>query len=192
MKKKLFLVVGRTNSGKDTLTNKMSDYYHIPVIVSCTDRPMRFHETDGKEHTFFTKTQMDRLLDTHEVLAYTKIENPKTHKEGFRYCVTKKYVDRLKGNSAFYIIDPNGLSYLKEHFGDDYDLTVISIMAPEETRRRRSMARKDTDFETRMANENDQFNLFENNLNNYDYQIRNDGALEDAMLAFHGIMKREL
>ena len=146
MKKKLFLVVGRSNSGKDTLTKIMSEYYNIPIIVSLTDRPMRFGETEGIEHRFLTEKAFDSIIESEELLAYTKIENPKTHTKGYRYCVVKRDVDAIPRDKAFYIIDPNGIKYLKERYSDEYDNAEARDMGNDDLEMEQDMS---DDFEDR-------------------------------------------
>ena len=63
-------------------------------------------------------------------------------------------------------------------------------MSSEAKRKERSIERGDTGFEARCKNEDTQFNLFENNLHNYDYQINNDNSLELSVEKFNEIIKK--
>ena len=192
-KKLLFLIVGRTNSGKDTLVHAISSESGIPEVCSCTDRPMRAYEKNGVQHFFFSEEEMDKILETETVLAYTKIEDKKTHKKGYRYCTRKSDIDKAEKNILLYIIDPAGVDYLKSNFANDYNLVIISIMASENIRKERSLARGDSEeaFNNRCCNENNQFDMFENDCANSDYQIINNGELAVSMKEFRKIVRNE-
>ena len=97
-KKRLIVVSGKSSSGKDTITNlaMTTDVYfdncfHIELkpIVSYSTRPPRYSEVNGREHYFISDKEADELLETKDVIAYTKIGN-------YRYFVTEECIE--KGN----------------------------------------------------------------------------------------------
>lgn len=181
--KNLILVIGRSGSGKDTLvryaTNAFKDFHKIVSVPSYTDRPIRPTETDGVEHTFLTKEQFDELLEKETMFAYTKIGET-----GFRYCSTVEMLERLDGDTIFYVIDPNGYDYCSK-FCDKFNMKVVYVRTSDAIRRARANARNGdtTSWDRRSADEDEQFTRFEE-LAPWDACIANDGELEQAETAF--------
>lgn len=148
------LAVGRTNAGKDTVSRELASKYGLTVLSSYTDKEKRADQTNGVEHIFLTKEEMDNLLETEEIVAYTEAV-------GGRYCATRKQVE----DCDIYIIDPEGIKYMKEKYSSKFNFLVIYIAATLETRKQRSELRGDdkSKFEERCGKENNQFDEFEKN-----------------------------
>ena len=174
--KNLILVIGRSGAGKDTLvryaTDALKDSYKIVSVPSYTDRPIRDIETDGVEHTFLTKEQFDELLNRETIFAYTKIGET-----GYRYCSTVEMLERLNGDTIFYIIDPNGYYYCSQ-FKDQFNMKVVYVQTNGSIREQRANARNGNDFvwKKRSADEEEQFARFEESAP-WDACIANDGNL---------------
>ena len=69
-KHKVFLIIGRTASGKTSMCKEMEARLGLHTLMSYTDRPMRETEKNGnRDHTFITKEEADMLLkDTENLL----------------------------------------------------------------------------------------------------------------------------
>ena len=196
MKPKLICIVGETASGKDSITKaaieKMSNY-EIKTICSYADRPKRENETDGVEHYFVSTHKFNKIKKEREndILAYTRIkktDNP-NHK-GYQYMALNDELNK----SHIYIIDPQGLKFLKEKYSDTVDIISVYIHAPLDARRLRASERSDfeTEFEKRVEAEKDQFNEFRSN-HMYDYKIDNDfGQFDEAVNKLCVIFEYEL
>lgn len=92
-------IIGRTCSGKDTLSRSLIEHTNFDMLVSYTTRPKRNSETEGFEHYFLTEEEYLDNYAAKQKLAYTEIN-------GYRYFTL---VDDLKpGGKYIYIIDPNG------------------------------------------------------------------------------------
>lgn len=168
MKKQLLCILGRTGSGKDFISRQISEITNIPMVISHTTRPKRDNEVNGREHWFITNEKADEMLKSDDILAYTEIGD-------IRYFAT---LDSIK-DSAIYIIDPNGLRYLKDNFGDTIDITTIYISCPYEIRKQRASNRSDFNeaFEKRCMAEDKQFRDFESK-KDYDLFIDNSGKID--------------
>lgn len=120
-------------------------------VVSYATRNMRMGETNGVEHIFITPEESKHLQETENILAYTKIGD-------FEYFVTEK----ILADKNLYIIDPNGVKYLKQQ-NIDRDLKVIYISVPDDIREERAKSRSDyeTAYKKRTAAEDEQFSNFE-------------------------------
>lgn len=177
--KNLILVIGRSGAGKDTLVNyakdALKDDYKIVSVPSYTDRPIRPTETEGVEHTFLTKEAFDDLMKRETVFAYTKIGET-----GYRYCSTVEMLERLDGDTIFYVIDPNGYDFCSK-FRDKFNMKVVYVKTSDAIRRERANARNGdgTTWDKRSADENSQFTCFEER-KPWDAMITNDGDLPVA------------
>lgn len=189
MRKQIFCFVGETNSGKDTIVNRICETDdRFKTVVSYTSRPKRDNETEGVEHYFVdAKTIREIMIKReHEVCGYTKISQ-NLDSEGYEYLATVDDLD--KGN--IYIIDPYGLEYLKSKFGDRYEIISIYIYTPLELRKERAKKRSDytTEFARRVENESVQFDHFYRH-KKYDYIIYNlEGCLNASFTTAYEILK---
>lgn len=135
---------------------------YLQDIVSYATRPMRDGETDGVEHYFITPEIAKEKLEKESILAYTKIGE-------FEYFAT---VEALRG-SNLYIIDPEGIRYLKEK-NPNLNIKTIYISIPDSIREERCKTRSDyeTSYLKRYNSENDQFTKFEQE-EKWDLKIEN-------------------
>ena len=181
--KNLILVIGRSGAGKDTIvraaTEALKGSHKIVSVPSYTDRPIRSTETDGVEHTFLTKTQFDELLERETIFAYTQIGET-----GYRYCSTIEMLERLDGDTIFYIIDPNGYYYCSK-FKDKFNMRVVYVKADGTIREHRANKRNgdSSTWQKRSADEDEQFTRFEE-LAPWDACILNDGDLSVSVERF--------
>lgn len=58
---KIFYVMGKSSSGKDTIYRRLMKEYNFSTVVLYTTRPMREGEKDGKEYHFVTEAELERL-----------------------------------------------------------------------------------------------------------------------------------
>ena len=78
MNKKLFCIIGKSATGKDTiytgllyLSKTILDHsYQLYPLVTCTTRPIRPGETDGKEYHFVTVDELNRLMELGKVIEH--------------------------------------------------------------------------------------------------------------------------
>ena len=153
-KKTILCTVGRTGSGKNYISERLSTILDYPLVVSHTTRPKRDNETNGVEHWFDTKEEFDTLIQNNTMIAYTKIGE-------YEYCALLEDI----GDNAIYIIDPHGIEYLKQNFKNQINLKIIYIYCDEYIRRARASTRSDfkTKWEQRNKDEDAQFTEFESN-----------------------------
>ena len=147
----LYLIVGRTASGKDSLTRAVAQKYNLKILSSYATRPKRPGETN--EHVFISPEDVAKYQD--DIVAYTKIGD-------YEYFSTKQQLLE----SDFYIIDPNGVKYMQNKIQDlpDIEMHTIYIAADYETRKHRALSnRKDKEevFNNRCEAEEGQFVDFE-------------------------------
>jgi len=157
---KMFLIVGESGSGKDSLTNKVCKELNMKQVISYTTRPQR--KDEGNTHIFIKPEEARDYIN--EYAAYTQIGE-------IEYFTTLKQL--LSGEYQFYIIDPNGVKYLKDKVKNIKFVTIF-IYVDRSTRLKRTRLRGD-DEETivqRFWAEYEQFKEFKNDVN-FDYMINN-------------------
>ena len=179
--KKLFCVVGRTGTGKDSLVDLVCSSLGMKKVKSYTTRDRRPGEGDDS-HVFIKPVEIDQFKG--RMAAYTKIGE-------VEYFATIDQV--LEGD--FYVIDPNGLDDFRERWDFDkfpMSIVVIYITVPKMTQLSRLLGRGDNaeKSNSRMLAENNQFGEFETK-QRMDYTVVNSD-LEQAVLGLQKIVLQEL
>ena len=59
---KIFYMMGKSSSGKDTIFNKLKEQLDVNVYVMYTTRPMREGEEDGITYHYITKEEMENYI----------------------------------------------------------------------------------------------------------------------------------
>lgn len=179
--KKLFCVVGRTGTGKDSLVDLVCSSLGMKKVKSYTTRERRPGEGDDS-HVFVKPVEIDQFKG--KMAAYTKIGE-------VEYFATVEQV--LEGD--FYVIDPNGLDDFRERWDFNnfpMSIVVIYITVPKMTQLSRLLGRGDNTEKSnsRMLAENNQFGEFEIK-QRMDYTVVNSD-LEQAVLGLQRIVLQEL
>lgn len=157
---KLFVLCGKSSSGKDTIYSAVrEDMPEVLNVVSTTTRPMRPNETEGVEY-YFISTEDFLLMESRSEFIETRKYN--TIQDGqstvWYYGISKQAIDLEKGNHIV-IVDLNGLEELKKVFGKN----VVTIYVYVEDKEREERAKKRGGFEQaewdrRLEDDNVQFN----------------------------------
>mgnify|MGYP000171644499 FL=1 len=108
MSHKVFCIIGRSASGKSTITKNVANKLGMKILKSYTTRTMRKEETfDNSDHVFITNKEVD--LYRNNMIAYTE-------RSGYCSFATKQQILE----SDFYIINPDGYNELKQNIKDLY------------------------------------------------------------------------
>lgn len=153
---RVIAIVGCTASGKDTLARRIAKSMNGHLVCSYTTRPKRTCETDGVEHYFITKEEMQKIKDSGEMFAYTINEQT-----GYEYCASKDCLREDKLN--IYIINPEGIKYLKSSaISSEVDLYAVMLHADVAVLERRALSRGDDAnvFTKRLKSEWKEFSKF--------------------------------
>ena len=166
-RKIVFLVIGRSGTGKDTLVNYMCQKYGLKKLKSYTTRPPRQNEEDT--HIFISPEDVQKYQD--DIIAYTKIGE-------FEYFATKSQLKDIN----FYIIDPKGVQDLENipNLREEFSFIKLFIYLPEKERKKRIALRGDSEeaFLKRQEGEKQQFDNFELQTDLFDYAICNMDLIE--------------
>lgn len=182
--KTVFLICGRSASGKDKIVSTACRRYGYKQLKSYATRPMRLDDEDKDHHIFVTPEEAQKIKQQDEICAYTEI-GP------YEYCAT---LSQLK-QCDLYIIDYNGVKYLNDKLNtlqNSIRIVTIYILCDDDVRMHRAVDNRRDDelaFYKRSYDENTQFNQLERELD-FDYAISNDN-LERAVYVLHHIMAAE-
>lgn len=151
----IYLIVGRTGSGKDYLAEKLTER-GLKQVLSYTTRHKR--NENENSHIFITPEEADQFTDK---VAQTVIN-------GYEYFATLKQVS----TSNIYIIDPNGIDVLVKNMPET-EFQVIYVRAVNDLSRKINAVKRAEDkiaeekiFDQRNAAEDEQFNNFEDKIYN--------------------------
>ena len=130
MNNPLYLFVGKSASGKTTISEELEERHGHKTLRSYTTRPPRYDGETG--HVFITNDEFDRLEN---LVAYTEYN-------GFRYGCTKEQVD----NVSIYVIDIPGIETLLNRYQTDRQIVVVYFNTNIRTRIDRMIDRHDSDM----------------------------------------------
>ena len=118
---KVFVLVGRSASGKTSLQNFLSKKFSAPVHVSYTTRPRREKEVDGVDYRFISRE---------EFLAKTMLE--KAEFAGNLYGISKGDFENVLFNNktSLIVTEQSGARLLKEMYGS-FVVTILLDMSAE-------------------------------------------------------------
>lgn len=130
MNKPLFLLVGRSASGKTTIACNLEQKYGHTQVQSYTTRPPRYEGEVG--HMFVSNEEFDNLG---ELVAYTEYN-------GYRYGTTADQLDKC----TIYVVDIPGVETLLEKYNTNRKIVVFYFNASVYTRIHRMIDRGDSDM----------------------------------------------
>ena len=132
----LYVIMGGSNTGKDTIVNKLKNEYGYEVCVSDTTRPMRENEVDKISYNFITIKQFTQNL-TDDKLIEHRIYKSATGL--WYYSLSKDSVDTTKVQLV--ILDANGYKETINKLGEE-NVTGIYIYANEREKIMRALNRE--------------------------------------------------
>lgn len=121
--KNLYLIVGESGTGKDTIVNALCDKYGYKRLVSYTTRPRRLDsKTDEKSHIFVDTSAYETDKERDIIAAETVYD-------GHYYWATKQQIE----TSDLYIVDLQGIDSIRERC-IGRPIVVIGIVSDRNTR----------------------------------------------------------
>lgn len=124
----LLVVSSPSGGGKTTLCERLvSEHADVVRSVSCTTRPPRGQEVDGRHYYFLSDSEFDRRLAAGAFLEHAVVH-------GARYGTLRETVEKLlaSGKSVLLIIDVQGARQVREFVkqasaGDPIKAAFVSI-----------------------------------------------------------------
>lgn len=182
---KIIGIIGEAGSGKDTVMNKVvyeagpapTSIFHVPI--SCTTRPPRDYEKNGKDYLFLTNEDFAEYVLENKFLEVSEFN-------GWFYGTLKSQLSEDKINIA--VLNPQGVESMSLH--NDIKLKIFYLDVPGKIRLIRQLQREENPdiseiYRRYMADDEDFFDLpFEYerlpNKDNYDYKYSVERILEFA------------
>ena len=186
---KLFVLVGKSCSGKTTILNEVLSKLEIPVLMSYTTRPPRNGEIDGKEYKFVDMHTFDNDYKNEDILEYDVFRIDSIKQTWIYY--SKKSDLLLPNTSQITILSPTGLAQLMSNKELKNNIVSIYIDSPDKLRQKRYLTRAISP-----DNMNDRFSRDEKNFQHLftDYIIINDEntSIHEASNQLIDIIEKEL
>lgn len=135
---RLLAICGSSATGKDFMARKIAekcDKENIPYhqVISCTTRPPRVGEVDGKDYHFVTQDEFYDMVDKGEMLEYTQFR-------GWHYGTPKSEVK--PGMLNIGVFNPQGVYSITKKYFDNILIGVVELQASFRTRLKRSISRE--------------------------------------------------
>ena len=180
----LIVISGPTCAGKGTICKELLKINkNIWLSVSCTSRPIRKGETNGKEYFFLTKEQFEEKIKNNEMLEYAQVHyndyygTPKEH--------IKEKLD--EGIDVILEIDIQGAIQIKEKISE---AIFIFILAPSMEEIKNRLIKRGCENENQMIERFKTAYREINELTKYNYVVVNDN-LEEAVNKVNSIIISE-
>jgi len=110
-KGRVIIISAPAGTGKTTLVHKLIEEFpnYVTQSISCTTRPPRKGEIDGKDYVFLTETAFEKRKVSGEFLEYATVF-------GFQYGTLKEVVEKhcADGKYMILVIDTQGALELKK------------------------------------------------------------------------------
>ena len=186
---KLFVILGKSCSGKTTILNEVLSKLEIPVLMSYTTRPPRNGEIDGKEYKFVDMHTFDEDYKNEDILEYDCYRIDSLKQTWVYY--TKKSDLLLDKISQIKIVSPTGLAQLMSNKELRNNIVSIYIDSPDKLRQKRYLTRCISP-----DNMNDRFKRDEKAFEHLftDYMVNNDEntSIHEASNQLIDIIEKEL
>lgn len=138
--KNIYLLLGKSGSGKTTVQTQLEKEFGLKPLISYTTRAPRHKDETG--HIFVSKEVFDALENK---IAYAEFA-------GNEYCSTAEQIDE----SDIYVIDVQGIKYLKQSYNGNKAFKVIFLDASTHICYERMIKRGDSHQEAKKRIDNDQ------------------------------------
>ena len=186
---KLFVILGKSCSGKTTILNEVLNKLEIPVLMSYTTRPPRNGEIDGKEYKFVDMHTFDTDYKNEDILEYDVFRIDSIRQSWVYY--TKKSDLLLPQTSQIKVVSPTGLAQLMSNKELKNNIVSIYIESSDKLRQKRYLTRAISP-----DNMNDRFERDERNFQHLftDYIIINNEntSIHEASNQLINIIEKEL
>ena len=186
---KLFVILGKSCSGKTTILNEVLSKLEIPVLMSYTTRPPRNGEIDGKEYKFVDMHTFDTDYKNEDILEYDVFRIDSIRQSWVYY--TKKSDLLLPQTSQIKVVSPTGLAQLMSNKELKNNIVSIYIESSDKLRQKRYLTRAISP-----DNMNDRFERDERNFQHLftDYIIINNEntSINEASNQLINIIEKEL
>jgi guanylate kinase len=182
---KIIVIVAPSGTGKSTLIKKLKE--EVPQLqwsVSCTTRPQREGEVDGKDYTFISVEEFEKRIANNEFIEWAKVHSN-------YYGTSKAFIDSglENGDYLLFDLDVQGCDSIKEIYGDEAKVIFIEPPSVEELESR--LLKRATDSQEVIQERVNNAKQELKRKDDFDYNVVNDD-IERAYLDLKFIVTKEL
>lgn len=175
----MIVLSGPSGVGKGTIVNKLLQDGGYSLSVSCTTRPSRVGEVDGKSYFFITKEKFSEMIAQGGFLEYSN------HFENF-YGTPKGFVtEQLKTHDVILEIEVDGALQVKKAHPE---ALLIMILPPDEAALIARLKGRGTESDEKIAARVDRMRYEASKKHLYDFIVVNDD-LNTAVAEIKSIIK---
>jgi guanylate kinase len=163
----VFVLSAPAGTGKTTLVRMLSQEFPCIVeSISCTTRPVRLGEENGKDYHFLTKEEFETMIRHGDFLEYAEVF-------GYYYGTSRSFVIKQQemGKHVFLVIDTQGAMKLRKV---DFPAIFIFLSPPSLEELKERLIKRQTEsmeaIEKRLSWAKDEMEK----VVHYDYHIVND------------------
>lgn len=184
---KLIVICAPSGTGKSTLINRLKeDMSFLEWSVSCTTRPMRSGEVNGKDYHFLSAETFKEQIDQDLFIEWAQVHSN-------YYGTSKVFVDKglKEGKILLFDLDVQGADAIKRIYKDTAQVIFIEPPSIDELEKRLRSRATDTDKVILERIENARKELVRKS--DYDFLIMNDdveGAYSRLYSVVEGIVKK--
>jgi guanylate kinase len=163
----VFIVSGPSGSGKSTLVKKLLEVPGTMLSISCTTRPPRPGEEDGKWYNFVSEEQFARMVARDEFLEYARVFGKHS------YGTPKRVLEdaRVQGKDLVLEIDVQGAQQVKQKLPD---AVAIFILPPSRQELEKRIRARGLDSEEEIARRLERARQEILSYSEYDFLVIND------------------
>lgn len=182
---KMIVICAPSGTGKSTLINRLkADHPELQWSVSCTTRPMRAGEVDGKDYHFIAVADFEKQIADGQFIEWAKVHSN-------YYGTSKIFVNKCldSGHSMLFDLDVQGVDSMKRIYGKDANVIFIEPPSIEELEKRLVVRGTDKTevIKERVANARRELTR----KNDFDHLIMNDDV-ERAYKQLKSVVERIL
>ena len=144
----LLLVSGPSGSGKTTLCRRLADENEAAYSTSCTTRPAREGEIDGRDYHFLTREEFQSKVAAGEFLEHAEV-----HENFYGTLKSEVLVRIVDGTDVVVDIDVQGADQVRDCPDLDIQAALVDlfVMPPTEEELLRRLTGRGTDSEEVIA-----------------------------------------
>ena len=143
---RLYILTGKTASGKSTAESHLVNKYGVKSLVLTTTRPKRPHEVDGVDYEFVTDKEFNTLASKGRFIystIFNAFEKDGGELQSWQYGLIKQPLQK----DSVVVTDIDHVKVIKDYYeGLGVEVIVIYFMATIETREQRARDRQGDDF----------------------------------------------
>jgi len=185
------IVSGPSGSGKSTLVNKILDLPDTMLSVSCTTRPPRRTESEGKWYNFIGEEEFQRMADAGEFLEHAQVFGRSW------YGTPRRWLDEARSQRKDLIleIDVQGAAQVRQELSRALAIFILPPSVKELEQRIRERGQDSAEeIERRLQRARQEVKCFVE----YDYAVVNDNLeaagrkIQSIVLAARCEIKRDV